>query len=1599
MSNNPHRISGVFDRPLHLRLVAESDQRTTAVLIDEAQLAERQGRHSEARSLYEQALGRLRDPQDALMAATLLRWIGLTYQIEANPDAAFDCFEASLAVAAANGEEGAMGHTINAQAATYYKQGQLDEAERLYMKARESARRAGDAKLAAITSQNLGIIANIRGELEQALWHYEASLAEYRALGLTKYICMTLNNLGMLYTRMERWETAERAYDEAVEISNVLGDLTMQILLEVNLSAMWISRQEFPRAREASERALELSRKTQDTQAIGEIHKCFGIIARETGDFVFAEQSFLRAQREAEDRQDMLLLAEVARDMAELYRRQGRNRDTLQCLNRAHRLFTQLHARPDVADIDRQTTQLESDFLDVVRRWGESIESKDHYTQGHCERVANIACALAESAGLDPKALFWFRIGALLHDVGKLMIPPEVLNKPGRLTAEEWALVKQHPVAGVQMLADIDFPWDVRPIVESHHERWDGGGYPHGTKGEAIPFTARILCIADVYDALTSERSYKKPVAHDQAMEIMRGEVGGQFDPSLFPHFETVMVRRSSLIRHVEEDADLPPPLPAPDQQKDLDDLTGVPLRRAFIDHANAVLARRRPNETTPALLVIDVDHFKLVNDTYGHLQGDDVLRAVVAVLRSHLRNGDVIGRYGGDEFVVLLPRTPLESAAEVAERLRVAVDQDSVMLRGKGGASISVTLSIGVAAAQPDDHVEAVFAAADRALYDAKRAGRNAVAVSGGAADAQKPQLNLNRFVGRVEEMRRLVRLLDASQKGEPRVLAIVGEAGVGKSTLVRQLLPEVRLRSGALVIGRCVEADVKPPYGPWAEIIAAIRPRVAAPERTWRELPRLVPSLAEPGAAPPTTETAGSKYALYDEIVEYVRMAAASCPVVIVLDDMQWADSATWDTLEHLVPQLEHDRVMICLTIRAEDKSPDIMDRRRRLSRDERFAELSLQRLTREELEQWLAAASHGQELGRELLPVLYRHTEGNPFLVVQVLRALIEEGEIRYESDRWKWRQTSELRLPVAVSDLMARRLDRLSPETRAILTTAAVIGRMFDIDLAIEAGAGTEDQLLDAIDEAVTAAVLEPSRGDSDKFSFAHTLLIDAIRSTANPRRLRRIHKSVADAMERKLPAAVAEIASHYDVAQEHEKAFAYAIRAGTAARGVYAHDEAAGFFTMAQRNATTDEQKLDATLGLAYVAELSGRYADANALCEEALATASAYAGPSVVMPIRRMRERLRELMGQPLSETLEACQALLAEVEAAELETERVALLTMISRTYSRLGDLPAALRLARACVERAQELDDKRLMAESLTRLGGALWESGSIEAIDFYKRAEGIWQELGDRYEVVRITGNMGVVYSSNGDVAAARDAYTKAMQLGLDAHAPDLVGVASVNLGLLLQRAGEYDQAQESFEDARRLFVMVKNEPHRLGTLYNMGILASERGDDRRALELFEETAALARRIGIKDVEIGAVSGAGLSGLSLELQEYARGAAGKVEELIGDRSSTWFQGRELAEVLAVRLALADGRTEDAEQRFRDAMVLAEQRDPYAAAWLVANTAPLLAGAGFEAVWSLVEHYAARVDALGYLPLAARYTALMKARLAEQVEGDDAA
>jgi putative nucleotidyltransferase with HDIG domain len=505
------------------------------------QTLEREGNREGARQLYEASL-RSGAATRAPEAAQLLRLVARTYLLDGNYTAAVDCATAALATSEAIDDQGGRGHAINILAIIEWKQGHLDEAERLYLLARGSAHRAGEARLAAMTASNLGIIATVRGDERVALEYYKSALSDARGAGLADQLMHASINLALLQMHSNRLELADRHLSEAREVSMVIGDRSMLITIELHRAKLCIKQGRQVEAHAACESARRLVEQTGDSHEAGEAEYVSGLLARASDDQLGAEQHFLRAERIGVERQDMILQGETARELAELYRAQGRNRQTLQRLNQAHRLFAQLRARRELADVDRRTATLENDFLDVVRKWGDSIESKDVYTQGHCVRVADLACALWTRVNHEgATTLFWFRIGALLHDVGKLMVPAEVLNKPGKLTDEEWAMVRSHPSAGVELLADIEFPWDVRPIVESHHERWDGKGYPHGLVGTDIPLTARVLCIADVYDALTSQRSYKKAFTHDEAMDIMRADVGTQFDPALFPVFEEIV--------------------------------------------------------------------------------------------------------------------------------------------------------------------------------------------------------------------------------------------------------------------------------------------------------------------------------------------------------------------------------------------------------------------------------------------------------------------------------------------------------------------------------------------------------------------------------------------------------------------------------------------------------------------------------------------------------------------------------------------------------------------------------------------------------------------------------------------------------------------------------------------------------------------------------------------------------------------------------------------------------------------------------------------------------------------------------------------------
>jgi putative two-component system response regulator len=180
---------------------------------------------------------------------------------------------------------------------------------------------------------------------------------------------------------------------------------------------------------------------------------------------------------------------------------------------------------------------------------GRTVEAKDPYTQGHCERLAAYSVALGRVLGLQGDDLTALDRGGALHDLGKIGIPDAILLKPAGLTKAEWAIMREHPVIGERICLPLRSLKGVLPIIRHHHERWDGGGYPDGLVGEAIPLTARVLQVVDIFDALTTERPYKPALSQATALAALRDEVDrGWRDPGVVEPF-IELVERGDLPR------------------------------------------------------------------------------------------------------------------------------------------------------------------------------------------------------------------------------------------------------------------------------------------------------------------------------------------------------------------------------------------------------------------------------------------------------------------------------------------------------------------------------------------------------------------------------------------------------------------------------------------------------------------------------------------------------------------------------------------------------------------------------------------------------------------------------------------------------------------------------------------------------------------------------------------------------------------------------------------------------------------------------------------------------------------------------------------
>ena len=594
----------------------------------------------------------------------------------------------------------------------YRDMGDGDEAQEFYAKARELGRKTDDRMVEVVSLNSLANVFGRSSEWVHARELYYEALEMARQLGVRQYEIDNLDGLGQVHAALGEFDQASEVHGQALTISREIGDHEGEVDALINLGRDHLALEDPALARERLEEGLVLAENIDRKRAMYDAHQLLSKAYEREGDLNLAlrhEREFHRVEKEvfneeSERRSQQLAVQfelERARHEAEAYR-----------------LEVVQQAREEAEErVLARTKELEEAQLEIVTRLAIAAESRDDETGEHTWRVGRNAAAIASMLGWTEDECKVLSSAARLHDVGKIGVRDAVLLKPDALDGNEFDLMRAHTTIGASILSGghSRLLRLAEEIALAHHERWDGKGYPLGLAGDAIPMAARIVAVADVLDALTHERPYKRAWSTSEALAEIRRHSGSQFDPrvvdaclavfceegelspldaapdgrgrflaerarrhvaqnvaGLGKHFGKVLAERTHELEAARREAEV-----AAMKMKEMafsDPLTGLKNRRAFETDLEAEITRAQRFGDRVAVLAIDLDALKMTNDTHGHEVGDDLLREFGQAMELHLNGLGRVYRVGGDEFSAILANSQVSEVHDILSQVELAV-------------------------------------------------------------------------------------------------------------------------------------------------------------------------------------------------------------------------------------------------------------------------------------------------------------------------------------------------------------------------------------------------------------------------------------------------------------------------------------------------------------------------------------------------------------------------------------------------------------------------------------------------------------------------------------------------------------------------------------------------------------------------------------------------------------------------------------------------------------------------------------------------------------------------------------------------------------
>ena len=487
---------------------------------------------------YQKVLKYCRDSSQLAIKSETFTQIGQLLCKQGEHDRALGYLQRALSAYRRLNDQAGVCRALRNLGVVYVELGEFEECEANYTEAIAVAGQIGEKLLYADLVNNLGTIMNMKGNWRRALDLYRESLEIYVEKDEVRKCAYAQNNIAITLSEQGVYDEALSSFREAYRTATSIKDASLELIVNINLADLNLKLDHIDEARKHCREADDFMVESGLINGnLAEVRKIAGKIRFREENYTEALADYNRALDVCREIGAQFLEAEILRERGLCYAALEQHLDALSDLEASYHIYVTLKAEGKREQTEEIIGSLERLYLDVFESMARQVDHKDSYTKGHSDRVAALSMLLAKELGLRTHMVKTIVAAGLLHDIGKIQIGDDVLKKPGRLTDEEFDHIKKHAELGVALLRGKEFPWDIKPLILHHHERMDGHGYPLGLKGEDIPLGARIICIADVFDALTSDRVYRKAFETEKALSIMNEDSGTAFDTVLLKCF------------------------------------------------------------------------------------------------------------------------------------------------------------------------------------------------------------------------------------------------------------------------------------------------------------------------------------------------------------------------------------------------------------------------------------------------------------------------------------------------------------------------------------------------------------------------------------------------------------------------------------------------------------------------------------------------------------------------------------------------------------------------------------------------------------------------------------------------------------------------------------------------------------------------------------------------------------------------------------------------------------------------------------------------------------------------------------------------------